>query len=492
MTTEQYLQMSALELGKAIREGRTTSPEVVEAFFQHIEKTDETYSCFISLTKELALEKAQEVQARIRSGEFISDVAGVPIALKDNICTKGQRTTCASKMLENFVPPYSATVYRKLEDAGMVLVGKLNMDEFAMGATTETSYFGITKNPWGIDRVPGGSSGGSAAAVAARQVPAALGSDTGGSIRQPASYCGVSGIKPTYGRVSRFGVVAFASSLDQVGPIARDIFDCAAVLNVISGKDEKDQTSVETKPVDIEKARSMDPKTLRIGVPREYFSEGIEPDVADAVRQAIETFRQLGAQIEEFDLPIVEYAVPTYCIISAAEASSNLARYDGVKYGYRSPEATDLIDLYVKSRSEGFGMEVKRRIMLGNFVLSSGYYDAYYRKALQAKGLIKKAFDEAFSKYDVIVGPVAPTTAQRLGETLQDPLKMYLGDIYTVLANIVGLPAASIPCGFDAKGLPVGLQILAKHYDEQTLVGAAAVYQNHTEFHKRRPAEVIS
>jgi aspartyl-tRNA(Asn)/glutamyl-tRNA(Gln) amidotransferase subunit A len=490
MSENKWLSKTALELGQEIRSGNITSPELVRMLFDVIRVKEPLYRSYISLFEKEAMASAGAIQKRIDAGEVMSPLAGVPVAVKDNICTKDLLTSCGSKILSNFIPSYSATAVNKLEEAGMVIVGKLNMDEFAMGSTTETSFYGETSNPWDISRVPGGSSGGAAAAVAAGEAICALGSDTGGSVRQPCSFCGVSGIKPTYGAVSRFGLVAFASSLDQIGPIGKDILDCAALLNVISGLDPKDHTSADTAKIDVAAAAAFNPAGLRVGVPSNYFSEGIDPDVALRVREAIEDFRKAGATIEEFALPIVEYAIPTYYIIACAEACSNLSRYDGIKYGLRAEGAEDLIDLYCKTRSEGFGMEVKRRIMLGNFVLSSGYYDAYYKKALQAKGLIKKAFDEAFEKYDVIIGPVAPTTALRKGESLSDPLKMYLGDIYTVLVNIVGLPAVSIPCGLDSKGLPVGLQLIGNHFSEQGLVGAAAAYQKRTEHHLQRPPEV--
>ncbi len=487
MNREQIMAMTALELGQAIRDRKVTSPEAVSAVLESISQMDPKYNCFIRVFEKEAMENAQAVQKKIEAGLLSSPLAGVPVAVKDNICTKDRPTTCASKILENFLPPYSATVVNKLEEAGAVIVGKLNMDEFAMGSTTETSYFGVTKNPWDVTRVPGGSSGGAAASVAAGETFYVFGSDTGGSIRQPCSFCGVSGIKPTYGSVSRYGLVAYASSLDQIGPMGRDILDCAAALNVVMGRDPKDQTTMESAPIDLGEARTFDVSGLKIGIPLDYFGEGIDPDVKDRVLAAAAKLASMGATVEEFRLPIVEYAVPTYYIIASAEACSNLSRYDGIKYGYRAEDAEDLLDLYRKSRSEGFGLEVKRRIMLGNFVLSSGYYDAYYKKALQAKALIKKAFDDAFAKYDLILGPAAPTTALRIGESLSDPLKMYLGDIYTVLVNIVGLPAATIPCGFDGDGMPVGLQMIGAHNSEQTIINCAAAYQRATDYHLKKP-----
>lgn len=476
ITTEEILKLDALTLGKMIKAGDLSSAEVTKTYLDAIKAEDGKYNSYITVSED-ALDEAGKIDQKIKSGELTGPFAGVPIAVKDNICTKGMLTSCASKMLSNFIPPYDATVVRKIKEEGMVILGKTNMDEFAMGSTTETSFYGPTLNPNGENRVPGGSSGGSAASVAASLAPVSLGSDTGGSIRQPASFCGVTGLKPTYGTVSRYGLVAFASSLDQIGPIGKTALDCAALFNVISGIDERDQSSAESSKVDMDQVASFDVKGRKIGIPNEYFGEGIDADVKARVMEAVKYFEDNGAVVETFEMPIVEYAIPTYYIIACAEACSNLSRYDGVKYGYRPEDVDNLMDLYIKSRSEGFGMEVKRRIMLGNFVLSSGYYDAYYNKALQAKALIKKAFDEAFAKYDVVIGPVAPTTALKAGESLSDPLKMYLGDICTVLINIVGLPAISVPCGNDGEGMPVGMQIIGKHFDEQTILGFAANYQ---------------
>ncbi|MCI8496853.1 MAG: Asp-tRNA(Asn)/Glu-tRNA(Gln) amidotransferase subunit GatA, partial [Clostridiales bacterium] len=421
------------------------------------------------------------------NGGLTSPLAGVPVAVKDNICTRDELTTCGSHMLYNFRPPYHATVVEKLKETGAVLTGKLNMDEFAMGSTSETSYFGPVKNPWDTSRVPGGSSGGSAASVAAGEAFYTLGSDTGGSIRQPCSFCGVTGIKPTYGTVSRYGLVAYASSLDQIGPIARTAEDCAAALDVITGKDPHDGTSVESPEKDFLGNLTSDIKGMKIGIPTDYYGEGLDSDVKERVLSVAKELEGLGAEVEEFRMPIVEYAVPAYYIIASAEATSNLSRYDGVKYGYRAESPADLYDLYLKSRSEGFGMEVKRRIMLGNFVLSSGYYDAYYLKALRVKALIKYAFDEAFEKYDAILSPTAPTTALKMGESLNDPLKMYLGDIYTVSVNLAGLPGLVMPCGFDGNGMPVGAQLIGKPFGEQALLNAAHAYQQVTDFHTKRP-----
>ena len=479
MDNKAILELSALDIGSKIKAGEITSVQATQAFLDAIESLDKDYKSYITVCRDSALARAAEVDSLIAQGRLTGDLAGVPIAIKDNICTKGTATTCASRMLANFVPPYDATVINKINAEGMVILGKTNMDEFAMGSTTETSYFGPTLNPWGDSRVPGGSSGGSAAAVAARLAPVSLGSDTGGSIRQPASFCGVTGLKPTYGTVSRYGLVAFASSLDQIGPIGRDAVDLASLYNLICGVDEKDQSSTETAKLDIDNIRNYSVAGKTIGIPEEYFGEGIDPEVKAAVMEAVKVFESEGAKVERFTLPIMEYAIPTYYIIACAEACSNLSRYDGIKYGFRPEGVQDLGELYIRSRSEGFGMEVKRRIMIGNFVLSSGYYDAYYNKALQVKNLIYQAFNEAFSKYDVVIGPVAPTPALKAGESLSDPLKMYLGDICTVLINIVGLPAVSVPCGF-ASGLPVGMQIIGKHYSEETILGFASDFQRAT------------
>ena len=479
MENTAILKLSALEIGKKIKDKEITSVQATQAFLDAIDALDTKYKSYITVCRDSALARAAEVDELISQGKLTGDLAGVPIAIKDNICTKGTLTTCASKMLSNFVPPYDATVISKINAEGMVILGKTNMDEFAMGSTTETSYFGSTLNPWGDNRVPGGSSGGSAASVAARLAPISLGSDTGGSIRQPASFCGVTGLKPTYGTVSRYGLVAFASSLDQIGPIGRDAVDVASLYNLICGVDEKDQSSTETAKIDLDKVRNYSVAGKKIGIPEEYFGEGIDPEVKVAVMDAVKLFENEGATVERFALPIMDYAIPTYYIIACAEACSNLSRYDGIKYGFRPEGVEDLGELYIKSRSEGFGMEVKRRIMIGNFVLSSGYYDAYYNKALQVKNLIYQAFSEAFTKYDVVIGPVAPTPALKEGESLSDPLKMYLGDICTVLINIIGVPAVSVPCGF-ASGLPVGMQIIGKHYDEETILGFASDFQRAT------------
>lgn len=471
------LDMTAVELAAAIKNKEVTVKEATEAVLDQIEKSESTYHCYVTVDKEGALRKAEEVQKKIDAGELTGPLAGVPVAIKDNMCTEGLLTTCSSRILGNFVPTFSAEAVINLEKAGAVILGKTNMDEFAMGSTTETSAFGETKNPWNPEHVPGGSSGGSAAAVAARECFYALGSDTGGSIRQPASFCGVVGLKPTYGTVSRYGLIAYGSSLDQIGPLCKDVTDCATIMEVIASHDLKDSTSVERDDTDFTSALVDDVKGMKIGIPRDYFGEGLDPEVKAAVLKAAEVLKEKGAIVEEFDLSLVEYAIPTYYTIAAAEASSNLERFDGIKYGYRTEEYNGLHNMYKKSRSEGFGPEVKRRIMLGSFVLSSGYYDAYYLKALRVKALIKKAFDEAFAKYDVILGPVAPTTAPKLGGSLSDPIKMYLGDIYTISINLAGLPGLSMPCGTDSKGLPIGVQLIGDCFKEKNLIRAAYTYE---------------
>lgn len=481
--------LGALETAELIKKREISVKEAVSAVIAAAEEKDKEYNCYVTLCPEDALKKAEKVQALIDSGDIDSPLAGVPVSVKDNICTKGIRTTCSSKILGNFVPVYNATVVDKMEKAGMITVGKLNMDEFAMGSTTETSYFGATKNPWDTSKVPGGSSGGAAACIAADEAVVALGSDTGGSIRQPCSFCGVTGLKPTYGTVSRYGLVAYASSLDQIGPVGKNVADCAAVYSVISGKDKKDSTSMDFAPFDYKDVLTVDMKGKKIGIPADYLGEGLAPDVKEAVMNAAKVFENMGAEVEIFPMPISKYAIPTYYIIASAEACSNLSRYDGIKYGYASPDAENLRELYIKSRSEGFGMEVKRRIMLGNFVLSSGYYDAYYKKALKAKKLVQKAFFDAFEKYDMILGPVAPTTALKIGESLSDPLKMYLGDIYTVMVNIAGLPSAAVPCGFDSEGMPIGMQLIGKPFGETEILRAAHCFESATDFSGKRPVK---
>ena len=476
------LDLTALELGAAIKKGETTAVEAVECCFARMKEMEPEVHAFINLDEERAMDQAKKVQKEIEEGKLAGPLAGVPVAVKDNICTKGLATTCGSRMLEHFVPPYDAFAARKLKEAGMVILGKANMDEFAMGSTTETSWYGVTRNPRNTQHVPGGSSGGSCAAVAAGECFAALGSDTGGSIRQPSSFCGVTGIKPTYGTVSRQGLVAYGSSLDQIGPIGKDVADCAALLQVIADHDPADSTSLEREPWDFSESLKGDGAGLRVGLPRDYFGEGLDEDVRRAVLQVAENLKEQGAAVEEFDLGLVPYAIPAYYVIASAEASSNLSRFDGVKYGFRAEGAEGLHDMYKKTRSQGFGPEVKRRIMLGSFVLSSGYYDAYYLKALRTKALIKQAFDKAFERYDVILAPAAPTTAPKLGESLQDPLKMYLGDIYTVSVNLAGLPAICLPCGADKEGLPIGVQMIADCFGENKMIQAARAWEKGGRF----------
>lgn len=471
------MSLTAVELGKKIKAKEVTVEEAVSAALSAIEKKEETVHSFVTVDREGALARAKEVQKRIDAGELNGPLAGVPVAIKDNLCTKGMLTTCSSKILYNFVPTYTAEAVENLERAGAVVIGKTNMDEFAMGSTTETSAFGATKNPWNTEHVPGGSSGGSCAAVAAEECSYALGSDTGGSIRQPSSFCGVTGIKPTYGTVSRYGLIAYGSSLDQIGPIAKDVTDCATILETIASYDTKDSTSVKIEDCNFTSALVDDVQGLRIGIPRDYFGEGLDAEVKAAVLAAAETLRKKGAIVEEFDLSLVEYAIPAYYVIACAEASSNLARFDGVKYGYRTEEYEGLHNMYKKTRSEGFGAEAKRRIMLGSFVLSSGYYDAYYLKALRTKALIKQAFDKAFAQYDVILGPAAPTTAPKLGASLSDPIKMYLGDIYTISVNLAGLPGITLPCGKDGNGLPIGLQLIGDCFQEKNIIRAAYAFE---------------
>ena len=471
------MSLTAVELGRKIKEKEVTVEEAVTAALDAIEKREAQVHSFVTVDREGALKRAKEVQAKIDAGELTGPLAGVPVAIKDNMCTKGLLTTCSSKILYNFVPTYTAEAVLNLEKAGAVILGKTNMDEFAMGSTTETSAYGVTKNPWNTGHVPGGSSGGSCAAVAAEECSYALGSDTGGSIRQPSSFCGVTGIKPTYGTVSRYGLIAYGSSLDQIGPIAKDVTDCATILEAIASHDVKDSTSVQREDYDFTTALVDDVRGMKIGIPRDYFGDGLDPEVKAAVLGAAKKLEEKGAIVEEFDLSLVEYAIPAYYVIACAEASSNLARFDGVKYGYRTEQYDGLHNMYKKTRSEGFGAEAKRRIMLGSFVLSSGYYDAYYLKALRTKALIKQAFDKAFEKYDVILGPAAPTTAPKLGASLSDPLKMYLGDIYTISVNLAGLPGITLPCGTDQSGLPIGLQLIGDCFAEKKIIRAAYAYE---------------
>lgn len=470
-------ELTAAGTGRLIREKKISVQEAVEASLEQIARVEHKVHGFITVDAEGARKKACQVQEKIRSGELSGPLAGVPVAVKDNICTRELRTTCGSRILEDYIPTYTAEAVERLERAGAVVIGKTNMDEFAMGSTTETSYCGVTRNPWNLDHVPGGSSGGSCAAVAAEECAIALGSDTGGSIRQPSSFCGVVGIKPTYGTVSRYGLIAYGSSLDQIGPIGRSVEDCALLLDVIAGQDRKDSTSVPRKKYDFAGALRMDVKGLRIGIPREYFEEGLDPEVKDKIQKALRILEEQGAVTEVFDLKLVKYAIPAYYVIASAEASSNLARFDGVKYGYRAEEYEGLHEMYKKTRSEGFGSEVKRRILLGSFVLSSGYYDAYYLKALKTKALIRQEFDRAFGRFDLIVAPAAPSTAPMLGSSLSDPLQMYLSDIYTVAVNLAGLPGISIPVGTDRKGLPVGMQLIGNCFEEDKMIRAAYTYE---------------
>jgi len=471
------LDFTAVELGRQIKERQLSVREAVEASLEQIRALEPELNCYVTVDEEGALKRADMIQRQIDGGELTGPLAGVPVAVKDNMCTEGLLTTCSSRILSDFVPTYSAEAVRNLERAGAVILGKTNMDEFAMGSTTETSAYGVTRNPWNTGHVPGGSSGGSCAAVAADECFFALGSDTGGSIRQPSSFCGVTGIKPTYGTVSRYGLIAYGSSLDQIGPVAKDVTDCATVLEAIASHDGKDSTSLQRPDCDFTEALRDDVKGMRIGIPRDYLGEGLDLEVKSAVLKAAEVLKEKGAAVEEFDLSLAEYAIPAYYVIASAEASSNLSRFDGVKYGYRAPEYDGLHSMYKRSRSQGFGPEVKRRIMLGSFVLSSGYYDAYYLKALRTKALIKKAFDQAFQRYDVILGPAAPSTAPKLGESLSDPLKMYLGDIYTISVNLAGLPGMTVPCGRDKKGLPIGLQLIGDCFKEKNIIRAGYAYE---------------
>ena len=487
---ENILNMTALQIGEAIKSKKFTVTDAVLTVLESIEKTDSKINAYITVNRDEALKKATEVQAKIDAGELTSPLAGVPIAIKDNICTKNLKTTCASKMLEGFVPCYDATVIEKLENAGAIILGKLNMDEFAMGSTGETSYFGTTKNPWDINRVTGGSSSGAAGAVASKTAILTLGSDTGGSIRQPASYCGVTGFKPTYGTVSRYGLVAHASSLDQIGPIAQNVSDCAALLDVISGLDPKDSTTLNIGTPNFLNNLSDDISGMKIALPRECFEvKGLDKEVSKNVKKVADILRSKGAIVEEISLSFLDYGVADYYIIASAEASSNLSRFDGVKYGFRA-ETENLSEVYSKSRSEGFGDEVKRRILLGTFVLSSGFYDAYYNKALKVKRVIKEAYDKVFETYDAILCPTAPTTAPLIGQSLCDPLQMYLSDIFTVSVNIAGLPALSMPCGFDKNGLPIGAQLIGPQLGEQKVLNIGHAYQSVTDFHNKS-AEVM-
>ena len=484
------LDLTALELGKKIKAGEITSLQATEAVIKQIKAVEEQVHSYVTLDEEGAMKRAKEVQAQIEAGTLTGPLAGVPAAIKDNMCTKDMRTTCSSKILENFVPTYTAEAVLNLEKAGAVILGKTNMDEFAMGSTTETSAYGVTRNPWNTEHVPGGSSGGSCAAVAANECFYALGSDTGGSIRQPSSFCGVTGIKPTYGTVSRYGLIAYGSSLDQIGPVAKDVSDCAAILEAISSHDLKDSTSMARTDCDFTSALKDDVKGMKIGIPSSYFGEGLDEEVRAAILKAADILKEKGAIVETFDLGLVDYAIPAYYAIASAEASSNLSRFDGIKYGYRTKEYEGLHNMYKKTRSEGFGPEVKRRIMLGSFVLSSGYYDAYYLKALRTKALIKKEFDKAFAKYDLILAPASPDTAPKLGASLSDPLKMYLGDIYTISVNLAGLPGMTVPCGMDSKGLPIGMQLIGDCFKEKNIIRAGYAFECTRKYEMPKLAKV--
>ena len=479
-------ELTVHELQEKLENKELTITDITKAYVNRIDKKEKDVQAFVTTLKDEALEEAKELESKETDGDFV----GIPIGIKDNICTKGIKTTCSSRMLENFVSPYDATVIEKIKKENMINLGKLNMDEFAMGGSTEYSYFKKTRNPWNLNKVPGGSSGGSAAAVASRMVPWALGSDTGGSIRQPASFCGVVGLKPTYGLISRYGLVAFASSLDQIGPITKDVYDSAMLLNIIAGHDKRDTTSSNIDKKDYTKALKNDVKGLKIGVPKEFFGEGINEEVKESLENAIKIYKELGAEVEEFSLDIAKYSLATYYIIACAEASSNLGRFDGIRYGYRAKEFKDLKDLYRKSRSEGFGPEVKRRIILGTYVLSSGYYDAYYKKAQQVRTLVMNEFNKAFQKYDVLLTPTSPTVAFDIGSKSNNPLEMYLADICTVSVNIAGLPGISIPCGVDKENMPIGMQLIGDKFQEEKILNAAYTFEQKIKFRENhRPDE---
>ncbi len=480
-------QLTIHELQKLIRSQEIASSDIVQSVFSRIDAVEGNVHAYITLMKEYAFAEAAKADKDVKEG-MLKPLTGIPIALKDILCTKAFLTTCGSHILHNYIPPYDATVVQKLREAGAVFTGKTNMDEFAMGSSTETSYFGITRNPWDLERIPGGSSGGSAAAVAADECIASIGSDTGGSIRQPAALCGVVGMKPTYGRVSRFGLIAFASSLDQIGPFTKDVEDCAIMMNAIAGYDPRESTSVPMKVPDYTEFISRGIDGWKVGIPKEYFIEGIHPDIEKAMQRAITTVEGLGATCVEISLPHTEYCLAVYYIIAPAEASSNLARYDGVKYGFRPQGSIDLLEMYKKTRSAGFGAEVKRRIMIGTYALSSGYYDAYYKKASQVRALIKRDFTEAFTLCDAILTPTSPTPAFKIGEKMDDPLQMYLSDIFTISTNLAGIPGISVPCGFTKDGLPIGAQFLAGHFEEGKLIQIASAFEKYANIEKRRPA----
>ena len=480
-------ELTVSQLSSLLKKKEINAVELTRTVLDRIVEAEPVLDCYINIIEEQAVERAEKVQKMMDAGELYSPLAGIPMAVKDNICTEGIPTTCASKMLQDFVPPYNAAVMQKLYNNGAILLGKLNMDEFAMGSSTENSYFKKTKNPWNHDRVPGGSSGGCAAAVAAGEAIYSLGTDTGGSLRQPSALCGVTGFKPTYGSVSRFGLIGYASSFDQIGPVAKDVTDSALVLNAIAGHDSQDSTSAGIKYPDYTESLVNNVKNMKIGIPSEYMRNNTSEDVRKAVSEAIELFEKLGAKCEEFSLPIMEYVLPTYCIITFAEASSNLGRYDGVKYGHRAKDYKDLGELYKRTRDEGFGSEVKRRIILGTYVLSAGQYDKYYKKALQARRVICHELNRAFDKYDLIMGPTSPSTAFRFGTKVEDPAEMYKNDVLTMPANIAGLPAISVPCGFDGDSMPIGLQFIGKQFGESTLLRAAYTFEQNTDFHKNKP-----
>ncbi len=482
-------ELTVHELQEKLKNKELTIKEITEAYINRINEKEKDVQAFVTELTDEAKKSAEEIQSKVENGEITGEFAGIPIGIKDNICTKGIKTTCSSRMLENFVSPYDATVMEKINNENMIDLGKLNMDEFAMGGSTEYSYFHPTRNPWNLNKVPGGSSGGSAAAVASNMVPWALGSDTGGSIREPASFCGVVGLKPTYGLVSRYGLVAFASSLDQIGPITKDVQDAAMLLNIIAVHDKKDTTSTNRPKVDYTKALKNDVKGLKIGVPKEFFGEGINEEVKEQLQKAIETYKELGVEVEEFSLDIAQYALATYYIIACAEASSNLGRFDGIRYTYRTKEFKSLKEIYRKSRSEGFGSEVKRRIILGTYVLSSGYYDAYYKKAQQVRTLVMNEFNKGFEKYDVILTPTSPTVAFDIGSKSNNPLEMYLSDICTVSVNIAGLPGISIPCGVDKEGMPVGMQLIGNKFCEETILNAAYTFEQKIKFRENHKPE---
>ena len=486
----EITELTVHELIEKLKNKELTSTEITQSYVDKIKEKEPEVQAFVTTLEDEALKQAKEIDEKRASEQIKNDLAGIPIGIKDNMCTKGIKTTCSSHMLENFVSPYDATVVEKLKSENLIDLGKLNMDEFAMGGSTEYSYFHKTYNPWNLNKVPGGSSGGSAAAVAANMVPWALGSDTGGSIRQPSSFCGVVGLKPTYGLVSRYGLVAFASSLDQIGPITKDVEDSAILLNLIAGHDEKDTTSADIAKKDYTKNLKNDIKGKKIGVPKELFGEGINAEVKEKLQEAMETYKELGAEVEEFSLDIAKYSLATYYIIACAEASSNLGRFDGIRYGYRTPEFSNLKELYKKSRSEGFGPEVKRRIILGTYVLSSGYYDAYYKKAQQVRTLVMNEFQKAFKKYDVILTPTSPTVAFDIGSKSNNPLEMYLADICTVSVNIAGLPGISIPCGVDKEGMPVGMQLIGNKFEEEKLLNMAYVFEQKTKFREKYAPEL--